>query len=653
MAYTFDTTNSNYTVTAGDLSIEKTSSGGTWDNERILPRINEDSGLKSIDILIDDEQTYIIVGIKRHDTSTSGYVGSGANDYGYNSFNGFKYNNSSGSSYGSTSDTGDTITVEYDSDSGTVKFYINDIDQGVAFTGITGDYYFAVSIYNLTGALSIVPPENVFIEDDYAFEIRSLTEGFYNFSASKALVFEKEYQYKAAPAIKFETEYPYNIFPSVKVEDDYVFDIAAYKAYEDAYSFAVKMGVTPFETEFKFEVPFRVNELYEEMFRYHLNGVVLSTAIQAGLSVIVDNVALEVISVSGGRNGYYNLFEISALDDHNIQSLLPVGAAAGLSWHSAKLEGDTVTPVVDKQYTLLYKEAGFGSSASEQGDTRLATLRLVSPTAQLDKLPDPIGGSAPVTTIWPAGTMSSTVLDDLCLPYLTYTLEYSDFPLLQDLDGGERYPIEIINELYPLAWIGPDEDGNLWIRRKLLHSPDDMLSDDFVFDLDLPESEYIIDINTDYPSLPLYNSVTVATVSESDSVIFPAPEIVEDEGDSSKATVYGYRYPWFQFDLITCNTECGNIVITAGKEEVVEITQNLDFDDGKATFSLPIHEFVSVDWDCNASLGTITASGDGSLQAAVSGWSFGAVTCKVRRSVFQLTAYNRDDDLKFRLRDED
>ena len=408
------------------------------------------------------------------------------------------------------------------------------------------------------------------------------------------------------------------------------------------------------ESDYLFNLLFRDNELYEEQYSLWLNGLIDNFSVQAGLSVVVDGVQLDCISIAGGRNGYYNLYRVVVPDDQRFDSL-GLGGEAMLTWHSARLQGDTVVPVLDKQIPLIYKQASVSASASDQGDVRTATLDLVSKTAMLDRLPAPLLGSDPVATVWAAGTLASEVLDDLCLPYLPYTLEYGDYPLLQELDGGQRYPIEIINELYQLADIGPDSDGHLLIKPKLSKSWDELAAPGFNdYDLVLPESEYAIDIQQDYPTTPLYNAVTVRNVAEADSVIFPAPTIIQDEDDPSKATVYGYRYPWVPFDLITCNTACGNVQIPCGSEEIVEVTESLEFEGGKASFPLPVYEFVSVDWGCNRSLGTITASGDGSLQAAVTEWSAGDVTCKVRRRVFLVTGYNgRPNDIKFRLIDED
>ena len=60
--------------------------------------------------------------------------------YNYYSYNGSKYTNGSESSYGATYTTGDVIGIALDLDAGTLNFYKNGIDQGTAFTGLTGSY---------------------------------------------------------------------------------------------------------------------------------------------------------------------------------------------------------------------------------------------------------------------------------------------------------------------------------------------------------------------------------------------------------------------------------------------------------------------------------------------------------------------------------
>jgi len=80
---------------------------------------------------------------------TSYVIGAGANSYAYRN-TGNKLNNSNNVSYGASYATGDTIGVALDMGAGTLTFYKNNTSQGVAFTGLTSQYYFAVDGYNYT-----------------------------------------------------------------------------------------------------------------------------------------------------------------------------------------------------------------------------------------------------------------------------------------------------------------------------------------------------------------------------------------------------------------------------------------------------------------------------------------------------------------------
>ncbi len=77
-------------------------------------------------------------------SGTNGLIEAG-NRYSYASFNGNKYSGATGSSYGATYDIGDIVGVALDLDSGSITFYKNGVSQGVAFTGLSGAYYPAIS----------------------------------------------------------------------------------------------------------------------------------------------------------------------------------------------------------------------------------------------------------------------------------------------------------------------------------------------------------------------------------------------------------------------------------------------------------------------------------------------------------------------------
>ena len=79
----------------------------------------------------------------------SGVIGSGATSYGYRD-NGNKINNGTSVAYGASYTTGDVIAIAFDATAGSLTFYKNNVSQGVAFTGLTAQYFFAVGGYNFT-----------------------------------------------------------------------------------------------------------------------------------------------------------------------------------------------------------------------------------------------------------------------------------------------------------------------------------------------------------------------------------------------------------------------------------------------------------------------------------------------------------------------
>ena len=86
--------------------------------------------------------------------STSGIIGTSATSYSYVS-NGTKYNNSVNPAYGATYTTGDVIGIAMDLDGGSLTFYKNNTSQGVAYTGITGTYFFAFVMNSSTVTANI------------------------------------------------------------------------------------------------------------------------------------------------------------------------------------------------------------------------------------------------------------------------------------------------------------------------------------------------------------------------------------------------------------------------------------------------------------------------------------------------------------------
>lgn len=71
--------------------------------------------------------------------STNGFAQS-VNGYAYNGTSGQKGNNNTFTAYGATYTSGDIIGVALDLDAGTLVFYKNNISQGTAFTGLSGEF---------------------------------------------------------------------------------------------------------------------------------------------------------------------------------------------------------------------------------------------------------------------------------------------------------------------------------------------------------------------------------------------------------------------------------------------------------------------------------------------------------------------------------
>lgn len=83
----------------------------------------------------------VVMGVSTKVTGWSGYVGSNANSWGYNSNNGWKSTNTISTAYGSSAVAGDVIGIAMDADAGTLTFYKNGVSMGAAFTGLPSQVY--------------------------------------------------------------------------------------------------------------------------------------------------------------------------------------------------------------------------------------------------------------------------------------------------------------------------------------------------------------------------------------------------------------------------------------------------------------------------------------------------------------------------------
>ena len=90
----------------------------------------------------------LVVGIAREDFNQDStlvrYLDHDPLGYIYRASDGYKSNNNSDSSYGDSYTSGDVVGVALDLDAGTLTFYKNGQSQGVAFSSLSGRYYFGL-----------------------------------------------------------------------------------------------------------------------------------------------------------------------------------------------------------------------------------------------------------------------------------------------------------------------------------------------------------------------------------------------------------------------------------------------------------------------------------------------------------------------------
>jgi hypothetical protein len=86
------------------------------------------------------------------------YLGNTSTSYAYRSVvgeaTGSKVNSNSFTSYGAVSTQGDVVGLALDLDAGTLTFYKNGVSQGQAFSGISGTFVIALSVYNAAGSIN-------------------------------------------------------------------------------------------------------------------------------------------------------------------------------------------------------------------------------------------------------------------------------------------------------------------------------------------------------------------------------------------------------------------------------------------------------------------------------------------------------------------
>ena len=134
-----------FTLSEGNLYALSTVSPYSYGS--VLSTIGMPSNKWYWEITIGTTQSGVGIALDSIDPTT--YFSIGTAGWAYN-FNGDKRTNNTDSSYGASYTTNDVIGVAFDADSGSLTFYKNNISQGVAFSGLAANTYFA-AICDMTG----------------------------------------------------------------------------------------------------------------------------------------------------------------------------------------------------------------------------------------------------------------------------------------------------------------------------------------------------------------------------------------------------------------------------------------------------------------------------------------------------------------------
>jgi len=138
---TFNPLNAGSTISNGNLDVTTTPASGYG---LTYGTIGVSSGKWYFEMSPTSVAGATEFGIAKAGGSLSAAIGTLASGYCYLS-NGLKGNNSSYGSYGATYTTGDVIGIALDLDAGTLIFYKNGVSQGTAFSGLSGEFFPAVS----------------------------------------------------------------------------------------------------------------------------------------------------------------------------------------------------------------------------------------------------------------------------------------------------------------------------------------------------------------------------------------------------------------------------------------------------------------------------------------------------------------------------
>lgn len=136
----------NLVLSSGNLVVTKITNNayGT-----VRSTTSKTTGKYYFEVFINEgtDSPFIQIGVANASASLTSGIGNTANGWSYYQETGDKANNNVFTAYGATYTDGDVIGVALNMDDGEITFYKNNSSQGLAFTGLTGALFAAVSLY--------------------------------------------------------------------------------------------------------------------------------------------------------------------------------------------------------------------------------------------------------------------------------------------------------------------------------------------------------------------------------------------------------------------------------------------------------------------------------------------------------------------------
>lgn len=617
-------TNANFLKSNGDLTAERTGGDGTWQHEKIGPLVTQSTGVHSVVINIQSDLR-MQCGIIRQDLGGggSGFIGSHVASYGYDSDYGYKYNNGSASAYGALYTTGDSIEIVYDSDAGSIEFFKNGVSQGVAYSGIVGDYYFGCSCYN-TGWVSTLYNPIVILSKESVQKI------------SCVISFGNEQFIAVAPRLYRQVTQILATARRLNLAQFQIFDttIPLYLQQEQVFNNLAKVALLTTQVMRNYGAPVAM-EVLQTWAAYDYNLVYLP-AVQV-IGAALDGVLQEIqfsVTVAASPVGIVDC-DFDRKGFCNVAHLLLRNRS---EWVNKAVGDPVVLTVFGEQYQLIVVNKPQDEQIAQGSYENGYLLECASVTCQLAEGLNPDISAGRVTASFPSGTRLSVILDLLTDGICSYSLGVPDFPVGEyDFEEAERFSAlrEVLPEQYGWViktdqagvlqlsqWSMPEIGGagqkTLTMGRKTLTPPADTL----------------------------YTQVEIKNYNQQDGTSGLRLEVV-DGGDGT-GTIYGYSVPWTDAFAIfdSEDSPAPSLLITGGAVEEVEVEDTeVEFVDYAAGLSKPCYSAAVIDWGNNDSLSPVTNTESGALRTTIDpGYSVAVkVSYTTRRKVW--TFDNRKVDV--------